>query len=66
MGVCVTPFSARLRYPFLGALMVPDYPAFLAHADERILVAYVMSAVFWSLMGALWFLFAYSCQRYFR
>lgn len=74
-GIVASGLSARgrLRYPFLGALMAMPLCLIILHFWRTPMnafwqeLAYVMSAVFWSLMGALGFLFVYvSCQRYFR
>ena len=74
-GVIASGLSARgrLRYPFIGALTAMPLCLIILHFWRTPMnafwqeLAYVMSAVFWSLMGALGFLFIYvSCQRYFR
>lgn len=74
-GIVSSGLSARgrLRYTFLGALMAMPLCLIILHFWRAPMnafwqeLAYVMSAVFWSLMGALGFLFVYvSCQRYFR
>ncbi|MBG6247756.1 MULTISPECIES: inner membrane protein YbjM [Symbiopectobacterium] len=74
-GIVASGLSARgrLRYPFLGELMAMPLCLIILHFWRTPMnafwqeLAYVMSAVFWSLMGALVFLFVYvSCQLYFR
>lgn len=63
----------RLRYPFIGALAAMPLCLLILHLWRTPLnsfwqeLAYVMSAVFWSLLGALGFLFIYaSYRRYFH
>lgn len=74
-GIIASGLSARgrLRYPFIGALTAMPLCLVILHLWRTPLnsfwqeLAYVMSAVFWSVLGALGFLFVHaSYRRYFR
>lgn len=74
-GVIASGLSTRgrLLYPFIGALAAMPICLIILHLWRTPLgsfwqeLAYVMSAVFWSVLGALGFLFILRCyRRYFR
>ncbi|WP_409308962.1 inner membrane protein YbjM [Pectobacterium sp. B1J-3] len=72
-GVIASCLSARgrLLYPLLGALMAMPLCLIILHLWRAPLgafwqeIAYVLSAVFWSVLGALGFLFGNGIYRHY-